>query len=128
LSTQTEPRASGSLQLGVQKYLYTGYFVGGIVVAWLVHNIVDKAWEGHDAVASLIGVVAGILAVVWAWKNERIRMLSKEIIDELAAVTWPTKQETQTATFIVLVTSVVAAGVIFLMDRVWGFLTEWLVK
>lgn len=128
MSTQTEPRATGSLQLGVQKYLYTGYFVGGIVVAWLVQNIVDKAWEGHDTVASLIGVVAGILAVVWAWKNERIRMLSKEIIDELAAVTWPTKQETQTATFIVLVTSVVAAGVIFLMDRVWGYLTEWLVK
>jgi len=128
LSTQTEQRAPVSLQLGVQKYLYTGYFVGGVFVAWLVHNIVDKAWEGHDAIASLIGVVVGLIAVVWAWKNERLRTLFKEVIDELAAVHWPTKQETQTATFIVLVTSAIASVVIFLMDRVWGYLTEWLVR
>lgn len=127
MSTQTEPRAA-SLQLGVQKYLYTSYFVGGIVVAWLVHNIIDRAWEGHDAIATGVGALVGLFAVIWAWKNERVRTLAKEIIDELAAVTWPTKQETQTATFVVLVTSFVASGVIFLMDRFWGSLTEWIIK
>ncbi|MBL8678014.1 MAG: preprotein translocase subunit SecE [Myxococcales bacterium] len=127
MSTQTDTRTQ-SLQLGVQKYLYTSYFVGGVIVAWLVHNIVERVWEGHDAIATLIGVVAGFVAVVWAWRNERFRTISKEIIDELAAVSWPTKQETQTATFIVLVTSIVAAGVIFFMDRFWGAITEWIIK
>ncbi len=127
MSTQTDTRTT-SLQLGVQKYLYTGYFVGGIIVAWLAHNIVDRAWEGHDAIASVIGVAVGFIAVVWAWRNERVRTIAKEIIDELAAVTWPTKQETQTATFIVLLTSVVAAGMIFFMDRFWGAITAWAIK
>jgi hypothetical protein len=31
---------SGSLLLGVQKYLYTGYFVAGCIVAYLTHQIV----------------------------------------------------------------------------------------
>jgi preprotein translocase SecE subunit len=128
LSTQTESRAQASLQLGVQKYLYTSFFVGGIVVAWLVRNIVDKAWEGHDAIATAIGVAVGVIAVLWSWRNEKFRALAKEIIDELAAVTWPTRQETQTATVIVLTTSVVAAGGIFLMDRFWGLLTDWIFK
>lgn len=128
MSSQTEPRANASLQLGAQKYLYTGFFVGGIVVAWLVHNIVDKAWEGHDGISWLVGVAVGFFAVMFSWRNERFRTLSKEIVDELAAVTWPTKQETQTATFIVLVTSVVAAGVIFVIDRFWNLITDWAVR
>jgi preprotein translocase SecE subunit len=128
LSTQIESRQQASLQLGVQKYLYTGFFVGGIFVAWFVYSAVDRLWEGHDTASTAIGVAAGILAVILAWRHEGFRTLSREVIDELAAVTWPTRQETQTATTIVLTTAVAASAGIFLIDRFWGLLTDWLFK
>ena len=124
MSTQIETRPTTSLQLGVAKYLYTGYFVAGFGVAFIVHHSMERVWEGHDAIATLVGAISGIAATIFAWKNTRIRTLAREIIDELAAVTWPTKEETQTATSVVLATAVLASAAIFFLDRFWGKLTE----
>ncbi len=125
MSTQQERAGPvGSLQLGVAKYLYTGFFVGGCIVAYLVNHLLDTVWEGHENATNAIAVVAGVVAVFVAWKNERLRTLAMETIDELSQVTWPTKQETSTATVVVLITSVVATVVIFLLDRFWQWLTN----
>lgn len=122
---QPDTRAPGSLQLGAQKYLYWGYFVTGCIVAYLVAQIVGKVWgEGHDSIAMAIGAATGIVAVIAAWKNQRIRTLSQEVLDELVAVTWPSRQETYTATVVVIVTSVVSALVIFFLDRFWSWFTD----
>jgi len=123
VSTQPE-RIGGSLQLGVQKYLYTGYFVAACVVAFLTSHLVEAVWPGHENIASEIGVVVGIVVMVIAWKNIRLRTLAMETIEELAAVTWPTKDETSTATVVVLATTVVASVVIFAMDRFWNWITN----
>ncbi len=124
MSTQQE-RTGASLQLGTVKYLYTGYFVAGCVVAYLVAHLVELAWgEGHDQVTSLVGVAGGILTVAWAWKNVRLRTLAMETIDELAAVTWPSKQETYTATTVVIATAILSAVIIFGLDRFWNWFTD----
>ena len=124
MSTQQE-RTGATLQLGTVKYLYTGYFVAGCVVAYLVAHLVELAWgEGHDQVTSVAGVVGGILAVAWSWKNIRLRTLAMETIDELAAVTWPSKQETYTATTVVIATAILSAVIIFGLDRFWNWFTD----
>jgi preprotein translocase SecE subunit len=123
VSTQPE-RIGGSLQLGVQKYLYTGYFLGGCVVSFLVSHLTEAVWAGHEDVANGIGVVVGFAAMMVAWKNIRLRTLAMETIEELAAVTWPTKDETTTATIVVMITAITAAVVIFLMDRFWNWITN----
>ena len=123
MSTQPE-RIGGSLQLGVQKYLYTGYFVAGCVVAFLVSHTVDGLWAGHENVSNALGVVAGLVAVGFAWKNITLRTLAMETIEELAAVTWPSKDETTTATVVVLATAITASVVIFAMDRFWNWITN----
>ncbi len=123
MSTQPE-RIGGSLQLGVQKYLYTGYFVAACVLAFLTSHLVEAVWPGHENIASPIGAVVGLVAMFIAWKNIRLRTLAMETIEELAAVTWPTKDETSTATVVVLATTVVASVVIFAMDRFWNWITN----
>lgn len=123
MSTQSE-RTGGSLQLGVQKYLYTGYFVAGCVVAFLVSHLTEAVWAGHEDTANGIGVVVGIAGVIAAWKNVRLRTLAMETIEELAAVTWPSKDETTTATIVVMITAITAAVVIFVMDRFWNWITN----
>ena len=123
MSTQPE-RIGGSLQLGVQKYLYTGYFVAGCVVAFLVSHIADAAWAGHENASNAMGALAGVVGVVFAWKNVKLRTLAMETIEELAAVTWPSKDETTTATVVVLATAITASVVIFAMDRFWNWITN----
>ena len=125
MSTQQDTRAAGSLQLGVQKYLLFGYMVAGFIVAWLVHNTVEKFWgEGHDLPATVIGVVAGIATVTWGARSERIRTWANETVDELSKVSWPSRQETYNATVITLVSSIVSALVIFSLDWTWNTITE----
>jgi preprotein translocase SecE subunit len=120
---------AGSLQLGVQKYLYSGYFVGGVVVAYLLHGIIFKVWgERYDTHGTVIGVLGGIAAVVFAWKNTRTRTLAEETVDELAKVTWPSREETYTATVVVIVTSVVSAAIIFGLDRFWNWFTNFVYR
>ena len=123
MSTQQE-RIGGSLLLGVQKYLYTGYFVAGCVLAFLVSHVSDAAWAGHENASNAIGVVAGVIGVVAGWKNVKLRTLAMETIEELAAVTWPSKDETTTATVVVMATAITASVVIVLLDRFWNWLTN----
>ncbi len=123
MSTQQE-RAGGSLLLGTVRYLYTGYFVAGCVVAYLVKHGVDSTWEGHENSTMAIAAVAGVIAVAIGWRHQGLKTWAMETIDELAAVTWPTKQETYTATTVVLITAVVAALTIFGLDRFWNWLTD----
>jgi len=42
VTTQQDSRAGASLQLGVQKYLYTGFFVAGCILAYLAHNVAER--------------------------------------------------------------------------------------
>lgn len=123
MSTQQD-RAGESFGLGTAKYLYTGYFVAGCVVAYLVTHVLDTAWEGHDNVSILAGIGAGLVTTVLAWRSLRLRTLAQETIDELAAVTWPSRDETTTATTVVLSTSALAAVIIFFLDRFWNWITD----
>jgi preprotein translocase SecE subunit len=126
---QTDTRAAGSLQLGVQKYLYWGYFVGGCMVAYIVHQGVTKFWgEGHDAIITGVAIVAGIAAVVAGWRNKKLRSLSQEVLDELVAVTWPTRQETYTASVVVIATAFLSALLIFGLDQFWNWFTNYIFK
>jgi preprotein translocase SecE subunit len=123
VSTQPE-RIGSSLQLGIKKYLYTGYFVAGCVLAFLVSHVTDAVWAGHENAANALGVFVGFIGLVFAWENIRLRTLAMETIEELAAVTWPSKDETTTATVVVLATAVTASVMIFAMDRFWNWITN----
>ncbi|MFO0606321.1 MAG: preprotein translocase subunit SecE [Polyangiales bacterium] len=124
METTQQERPAASLLLGPMKYLYTGYFVAGCLVAFLVSKFGELAWEGHDQITSGVGLAAGVAAVVWGWQNLRLRHLAIETIDELVAVTWPSKQETYTATSVVIATAVIAAVIVFLLDRFWSWFTD----
>jgi len=124
METTQQERPAASLLLGPMKYLYTGYFVAGCLVAFLVSKFGELAWEGHDQITSGIGIAAGVGAVIWGWQNLRLRHLAIETIDELVAVTWPSKQETYTATSVVIATAVIAAVIVFLLDRFWSWFTD----
>ena len=122
---QPDTRMTGSLQLGAQKYLYSGYFLAGCIVAFIVHAVTLKVLgERYDTHATVGGLVGGLAAVIFAWKNDRVRTLAQETVDELSKVTWPTREETYTATVVVIVTSIVSSVIIFFLDKFWSWFTD----
>ena len=88
METTQQERPAASLLLGPMKYLYTGYFVAGCLVAFLVSKFGELAWEGHDQITSGVGLAAGVAAVVWGWQNLRLRHLAIEH-DGVLGVTEP---------------------------------------
>ncbi len=73
---------------------------------------------------ALIAYLVSLGAVVFCLKNQNIRTLSNEVVDELSKVTWPTREETGQATIVVVVTVLICAAFLGLFDSVWLWLTD----
>ena len=54
--------------------------------------------------------------------------ISHEIVGELAKVTWPSREETQVSTIVVIVTSIIAAIIVGSFDAVWSTITDLIYK
>lgn len=70
------------------------------------------------------GLCAAAAAV--ALNHPRLRELSTEVVDELSKVTWPSRQETGSATVVVIVTVIICAAYLWVFDAVWLKLTDWI--
>jgi preprotein translocase subunit SecE len=77
-----------------------------------------------DALAFAAAAGAGF----YLWKEPRAHEYSLEVVRELQRVTWPTRKETQTATVVVIVTTLIVAAILGVFDQVWGALTGLLYK
>jgi preprotein translocase subunit SecE len=75
----------------------------------------------------VLGFVLAIGAAVYAWVNPQVRAMSTDVANELMRVTWPTFEETRLHTFAVVVASLVAAAVLFGIDRLaYQVMVYWL--
>lgn len=111
-----------------RKWTHVIFAGGGLVLAWFLSKTIDWLW-GYFAkpnsmtVGAIALVVAGIVAFV-AWSNEKLFNLANEVAGELRKVTWPSREETVNSTFIVIVTTIVAAVILGSMDQFWAFVTK----
>ena len=75
----------------------------------------------------LIGFTIAFGAAIYAWVNPKVRTASTEVANELMRVTWPTLEETRLHTVAVVVASLVAAVVLFGIDRLaYQLMLYWL--
>ena len=109
-----------------RKWTYLLFALGGLVLAYLLLKSGDWAWSYYGTkpnellIDSLAFGVAGAACVV-ALRNEQLFSLATQVTDELKKVTWPTRQETSSATIVVIVTVIVAAGFLGMFDAIWSF-------
>ena len=130
--------------LGTQKYVHAAFFASGMLIAYLGGKILSTIWnlvaEWPDAVRAVpqlllygeeergsimlaVGALLGVVAVIQVYRKPHIRQWADEVASELSKVTWPEKDTVTSGTVVVVVTSIVAAVYIALLDRLWGFLT-----
>lgn len=77
-------------------------------------------------VTDLAAYGAAAIAATVSLKHPAIRQLATEVVEELAKVTWPTREETGNATVVVIVTVVICAAYLGLFDAVWLYVTDWI--
>lgn len=117
-----------------RRFVIFAYLVIGLVLAMTLSRILggvayllnapDAAIFGNNfTVTTLIADVLAIGIGWYAFKNERANSFASEVVQELKKVTWPSKKETQTAVVVVIVTTLITALLLGVMDAVWSNLT-----
>jgi preprotein translocase subunit SecE len=133
------PRGGGAIEgvpsrgsLGLGRWVQYVFVVTGLFLLWFLDKVVTLAWsnfaEPPTTVITAISALAGLGAAVALNRNERVHTLVTDVVSELAKVTWPTRSETYASTVVVIVTSLIAAGIVGAFDFVWSFFTDLLYK
>lgn len=120
-----------------QRILAMGLIVIVAAVAYALTMITDVVLAaigvgnpevfGGLTLAVLIGVGLAVALGVVAWMSDRVQDVGQEVAAELRKVTWPTPPEIRAATIAVVITSIVAAVLLGVMDFVGAkVMTEWI--
>ena len=124
---------------GNQRYVIFSFLAGGILL-WMTFaqifgalayaaDVPDPALLGSQfTLSTLLGAVVGAGAAVFALKHKPTYAFAEEVVAELRKVTWPSRKETQTATVVVIVTTLIIAAILGVFDMVWGQLTGMIYK
>lgn len=120
---------TGARRLGLTQWVQFGFIVGAVAVAYLMGHVIELVWSQFDEPEPLLtqlgAVATGVIAAVVCYRHPKLRPLADEVAEELVnKVTWPTRDETKAATVVVIVTSLVAAGILGLMDFFWSWMTD----
>jgi preprotein translocase subunit SecE len=122
----------GSVVLGLTRWVQYVFVVGAAFSLWFLDKVATLIWQNFaEPPAALItagSVIISIGAAIALYRNERAHTLVAEVVGELAKVTWPTRKETYASTIVVIITSLLAAGIVGAFDFVWSFLTDLLYK
>ena len=118
--------------LGVRRWVQFAFIALALTVAWLLTHLTTLVWnqfaepkENWVAGASALG---GIVLALFLYRHRTVGPWAMEVAQELAKVTWPTRQETWKATVIVVVTSLIAAALLFGFDAAWSSVTDLIYK
>ena len=115
--------------MGSKKYIHFFFACAAVLVAYLASLAAD--WilgffvsRPSQLTVTGIGVVAGLIAIISAYRSSKIQEGITEIFAELEKVTWPTRKETSAATVVVIVTVAIASIILSLFDALWSVVTR----
>jgi len=123
---------AGKKTLGIERWVQLAYVVVALTLIWLFDHIINGVWyffaDPNEAIVTAGAVVAGIVGTIVLYGNEPTYGLIHDVADEMSRVSWPTRKETSQSTIVVVVTSIVAALMLFLFDSVWSAVTDLVYK
>jgi len=79
---------------------------------------------GLLSVTSLVAIVGAIGAFAYLIRSRQTLVFTDEIMQELAKVTWPNREETLRASTTVVVTTLLVAGLLGVYDFCWKNLAD----
>lgn len=123
---------SRAASLGLARWVQYVFVVTAAFFLWFLDKVATLVWQNFaEPPAVVITAVAAVISLggtVALYRNERAHTMVADVVTELAKVTWPSRKETYASTIVVIVTSLIAAGVVGAFDFVWSFFTDLLYK
>ena len=106
--------------------------VGAAFLLWFLDKVGTLVWQNFAEPPAVIitaaSVVISVVATIAVYRNAAAHHLVAQVVAELAKVTWPSRKETYASTIVVIITSLIAAGIVGGFDFVWSFFTDLLYK
>jgi len=121
--------------MNLQRFVNIGYAIIGLL-AWVIgarlfgslfdlFGDFNKPLIGTEfARSDLVGLIIGVAAGVSLKMNRVVNTWALEVANELKRVTWPSWEETKLSTIVVIITSIVVALILGVLDLVWGLISE----
>ncbi len=122
--------------MSIARYVNLSFVLVGIVLYIVLGQVFTGVLElfGSATNAQVLGsnfrlahllsmlVAAGV--AIWMRRNARVHDFAMEVGSELSKVTWPTWKETKLATTVVIVTTLIVAVILGVLDVAWGALSR----
>jgi preprotein translocase SecE subunit len=114
--------------LGLLRWVLSAYLGFGAILFWLLDKIGNAVWqifaEPNSTLVTIGAAVTSTITTVVLYKNQRTNQIVHDVLGELMRVTWPSRNETQSATIVVIIASIIASIVIGVLDAAWSKLTD----
>lgn len=114
--------------LGIVRWVQMAFLAFGAILMWLLDKIATLVWqmfaEPNPTLVSLGATAAAVVTSVTLYRNERVNQVTTDVLAELTKVTWPSRRETQAATIVVIIASIVAAIIVGALDATWSAITD----
>ena len=123
---------AGKKTLGTERWVQLAFIVTALLLMWLFDNAITGIWylfaDPTESLVTLGSVVLGVASAIMLHRTPAAYGLVHDVAEEMARVSWPTRKETSQSTIVVVVTSIVAAIMLFLFDSVWSAVTDLVYK
>jgi preprotein translocase subunit SecE len=127
-----EPAVGSRALLGLDRWVQYVFVVVAAFLLWFLDKVATLIWQNFaeppTVAITATAAVISVAATIALYRNERTQTLVTDVVAELSKVTWPSRKETYASTLVVIVTSLIAAGVVGAFDFVWSFFTDLLYK
>jgi len=138
-----EEAAAG--QLGSQRYVMAGFFVAGLIAAYVFGKLVHGVWayasnkdwfsqtlpaltavsdDDKTTYGTIVGAILALVFMLRTYRKAEVRSWSEDVAAELAKVKWPTKKDVSNSTIVVIAASTIATVYLALLDRLWAAVTN----
>jgi len=128
----TTARESQPKTLGLARWVQMTFLAFGVLLLWVFDRVITIVWdrfaEPEPTLVTLLAAVVAAVTTFAIYRQERVARVAHEIVGELARVSWPSRQETQVSTIVVIITSIIAAAVVGAFDAAWAAITDLIYK
>jgi preprotein translocase subunit SecE len=109
--------------IGILLYVVLGAFFSALLE--LFGTSTNVAVLGSNfRLGHLLAMLTSTAVAIALRRNERVHAYAMDVCSEIAKVSWPTWKDTKRATIVVIVTTLVIAVILGVLDLLWSTLSK----
>lgn len=118
-----------------QRYVVLVFLVAGLLAGLVMQAAVvsllaqfampDDRVAGLISTSTLAALATGVITTFALLRTRKAVRFTDEVVGELAKVTWPTRDETTSATTTVIAATLFLAALLAVYDLLWKSVADW---